>query len=548
MSGQSATVTLPRTITVAAGVFAPGHLGELTQYVPFELVNDVLERTRTVQVRLRHLPSRVGVYFLLALGLFPALGYRRVWDKLVAGLDGLDLHTPSEKALRDLRRRLGPTPLQTLFEAVSGPLARPSTPGVCYRRWRTVAFDGCSSIKAPDQPRIRALLGKIRHHWGMAGYPALRLTVLCETGTRGLLGAVFGPSATGETAQASALLSRLSPQMLLLADRGFDGDGFLGAVAATGAQLLVRINSHRRPAVLATLPDGSYLTRFNRLQLRIIEADVTVTTGSGQRISGRYRLATTLLDHRTDPAETLVRLYHERWEIESAFYSLRHTLLTGRVLRSCDAPGLEQELWALLVLYQTLRRAMVDAVESAPDTDPDRASFTVALQAACDQLVCANHVLPEATADTATGTIATAILAALLPRRRPRTSARKVKSPTSRYPANPTTEHPLTSQKIARLDIEIAHAALRTSTPASPTSDSGGRRNHVLQLVRTAPHRPWHATELAQALGSANYRSICAQLGYWAREGLLQKTARATYTLAPAWIPHDQGDIHSQHP
>jgi hypothetical protein len=25
-----------------AGVFAPGHLGELTQYVPFELVDDVV--------------------------------------------------------------------------------------------------------------------------------------------------------------------------------------------------------------------------------------------------------------------------------------------------------------------------------------------------------------------------------------------------------------------------------------------------------------------------------------------------------------------------
>ncbi|MFE5681564.1 transposase domain-containing protein, partial [Streptomyces erythrochromogenes] len=238
MSDQSVTVTLPRTITVAAGVFAPGHLGELTQYVPFELVDDVHEQTRTVQTRLRHLPSRVGVYFLLTLGLFPELGYRRVWDKLVAGLQGLDLHTPSEKALRDLRRRLGPAPLRMLFEAVSGPLAQPSTPGVCYRRWRTVAFDGCSSIKAPDQPRIRALLGKIRHHWGMAGYPALRLTVLCETGTRGLIGAVFGPSGTGETTQASSLLPRLSPQMLLPGDRGFDGDDFLGSVAATGAQLL----------------------------------------------------------------------------------------------------------------------------------------------------------------------------------------------------------------------------------------------------------------------------------------------------------------------
>jgi hypothetical protein len=75
----SATATVTRAITVAAGVYAPGHLGELTQYLPFEVVDDVLEQTRTAQRRLRELPSRIGVYFLLALGLFPRLGYTRVW-------------------------------------------------------------------------------------------------------------------------------------------------------------------------------------------------------------------------------------------------------------------------------------------------------------------------------------------------------------------------------------------------------------------------------------------------------------------------------------
>jgi Insertion element 4 transposase N-terminal len=36
---------------------------------------------------------------------------------------------PSEKALRDLRRRLGPAPLKALFEVIAGPLAQPWTPG-----------------------------------------------------------------------------------------------------------------------------------------------------------------------------------------------------------------------------------------------------------------------------------------------------------------------------------------------------------------------------------------------------------------------------------
>ena len=153
MPAQSATTTLTRPVSVAAGVFAPGHLGELTPYLPFELVDDVLEQTGTVQRRLRDLPSRVGVYFVLALGLFPRLGYAQVWAKLTAGLvglAGLAVARPSEKALRDLRRRLGPAPLKALFEVVAGPLGQPRTPGVCFAGLRTVAFDGCHSLKVPD--------------------------------------------------------------------------------------------------------------------------------------------------------------------------------------------------------------------------------------------------------------------------------------------------------------------------------------------------------------------------------------------------------------
>jgi hypothetical protein len=39
------------------------------------------------------------VYFVLAMTLFPSLGYARVWDKLTAGLVGLAVPSPSEKAL-----------------------------------------------------------------------------------------------------------------------------------------------------------------------------------------------------------------------------------------------------------------------------------------------------------------------------------------------------------------------------------------------------------------------------------------------------------------
>jgi hypothetical protein len=65
------------------------------------------------------------------------------------------------------------------------------------------------------------------------------------------------------------------------------------------------------------------------------------------------------------------------------------------VLRSGDRPGVEQELRALLTLYQLLRMAMVTAAETRPGTGPDRASFTTALEAAREELTAARGHLPR---------------------------------------------------------------------------------------------------------------------------------------------------------
>jgi hypothetical protein len=460
----AAVATVTRTIRVASGVFAPGHLGELTRHVPFELVDAVLTETRTTEQRLRDLPSRVGMYFVLALGLFPRLGYEKVWGKLVAGLGGLRLPCPSDKALRDLRRRLGAAPAKALFEVLAGPVAGPRTPGVRFGRYRTVAFDGCTSIKVADSDRNRRWLGKMKAALGVTGYPMVELMTLVETGTRALLGAVFGPPAIGETDYARTLLPLLRKDMLVLADRGFDAGEFLTELADTGAKFLVRLRSNRRLPVVAMLDDGSFLSRIGKMIVRIITAEVTVTCADGTRYTASYRLATTLLNPRRYPARAVIGLYHERWEHEIAYLALRHTLLHGRVLRSTDPVGLEQEMWALLTLYQALRRAMVTAVESLPGTDPDRASFTTALTSAENLLVNADNVITDATHGVdLVGDIGTAVLADLLPPRRPRTSVRKVKSPLSRYnkkdPHRPERSTPITALGISIQNPETPRSA-----------------------------------------------------------------------------------------
>ena len=194
-----------------------------------------------------------------------------------------------------------------------------------------------------------------------------------------------------------------------------------------------------------------------------------MTGADGSRIADSYRLITTLTDHRAFPAGALVRLYHERWEIESAYLALRHTLLDGRVLRSGDRPGVEQELWALLTVYQLLRMAMVTAVETRPGTNPDRASFTTALEAARDQLTAAAGICPDGPADLP-GVIGRAVLATLLPARRPRFSARKVKCATSRY-LNHGDERPHAVTVITAINVTVHTPPTghqRQQTPPAP--------------------------------------------------------------------------------
>ena len=427
MPGQC---VITREIAVAEGVFAPGHLGELTQIVPFEMVDAVLAECGAAQRRLRKLPARVVVYLLLAAALFEECGYAAVRAKLTAALGALSLPPVTATGLWHARTRLGVRPLRALFDLLRGPAAAIRTAGARWAGLLVVAIDG-TSLDVPDNPATRARLGKGSNQYTAAsGYPQILLVALVACGTRAIIDAVFGPRSGGEVAHAQRLARSLRPGMIVLLDRGFSSNAFLEKAAGTGAELLARLTASRKPPVLRRLPDGSFLSRLGTLQVRIIECEITIATAAGRR-TGTYRLATTLLDPGRHPAFELVKLYHERWEIESAYFAIKKTMLGRRVLRARTMPGIAQEIYALLTTYQVIRIAIADATQTA-GADPDRASFSVALQAARDQVVQAAAVIAGTVIDLI-GTIGRAVLSQPMPSRRLRLSPRAVKRPLSRY-------------------------------------------------------------------------------------------------------------------
>jgi hypothetical protein len=420
---------ISRSVTVAAGRFAPGHLGELTQLIPFEMVDAVLASTGRVQRRVRDLPSRVVVYLLLAAGLFAEIGYRQVWARLTAGLDGLAVAWPGSSGLAKARRRVGVAPLRALFELIAGPAA-----GAPRGRGLLVcAIDG-TTMSVPDSPANLTRYQRQTGSHGGSGYPLLRLLTVVACGTRTIIDAVFGPMSLGETSYAPRLIGCLRPGMLLLADRNFAVTTLIAQIHATGAGLLIRCKTSRRLPHLRGLPDGSWLSLCGHTPIRVIDAEIVMTGPGGRRHTGHYRLITTLTDHHAFPARDLVCLYHQRWEIETSYLELKSTTVGGRVLRARTPHGIAQEVYALLAGYQALRLAMADATAADPAVSPDRASFTTALNTARDQIIHAAGVIAATTIDLV-GAIGRAVLADLLPPRRSRTSPRTVKRAISKHRA-----------------------------------------------------------------------------------------------------------------
>jgi hypothetical protein len=266
-------------------------------------------------------------------------------------------------SLARARRRVGTAPLRRLFETLAGPVADRGQAGAFYRGLRTVALDG-THLHAPDDEQVIWRYPKRSGEQLEFGYPLLRLLAVVECGTRAVLAACFGPEDEGELPYAQRLLGCLDRSMLLLADAGFDAVEFLREVCGTDAQFLVRSSARRCPTIQRRLADGSYLARlsapyragrgYSTLPVRVIEAWVTVTLADGTTRREPWRLVTSLLDAERYPAHELVDLYHRRWQVETTYFSIKATMLDGRVLRSRSVPGLDQEVYALLTVYQAL--------------------------------------------------------------------------------------------------------------------------------------------------------------------------------------------------
>jgi hypothetical protein len=319
------------------------------------------------------LPAQVVVYYVIALALYMRSSYRQVLRCLLEGVQWLldpsvKVKVAGKSGISQARSRLGAEPLKRLYEAVVAPIAQPETEGAGYQQWRVVSLDG-STLDVADTAENEEAFGRPGASRGATAFPKIRFVALLENGTHVLWAACMDRYSVDEWKLAEAVIPALSKGMLCLADRFFPSHKLWKAAASTGADLLWRTRSNAILHPDKHLPDGSYLSRIypstadrhrdpNAMVVRVIDYHLDNLPGA----EPVYRLITTVLDHTQASAEELAALYHQRWEIETAFDELKTPELV------------KQQFCGLLMAHLAVRGLMHEAALEAGE-DPNRLSF-----------------------------------------------------------------------------------------------------------------------------------------------------------------------------
>jgi hypothetical protein len=366
-------------------------LGVLAKTFPVEKVKSVLVGTGKASIRQRDLPAHVVVYYVIALALYMQSSYREVLRCLLEGVQWLlnpavRVKVTGKSGISQARTRLGVEPIRQLHDEVVGPIATQETRGAWYRMWRMVSLDG-STMDVADQGVNEKAFGRPKASRGQSGFPQLRFVSLVENGTHVLFGTQVGDYGTGEVTLAKGILGHLKRGMFCLADRNFFGFDLWNQAKSGGADLLWRVKKNLRLPVEERLVDGSYLSRIyssqkdqrrqsNGVIVRVIEYELKGVPGA----EPLYRLLTTILDPDKAPAQELAALYHERWEIETAFDELKTHLRGSKIVLRSKTPDLvRQEFYGLLMAHFAVRGLMHEAALRAQQ-DPDGLSFLHAVR------------------------------------------------------------------------------------------------------------------------------------------------------------------------
>ena len=361
---------------------------------------------------------------------------------------GLDA---SASALSQRRTAMGSEPFRAILRVALRPLARAAEHSGCFfKGLRLTGIDG-TQWSLSNTPQIKAATTKTRTRRGLAAFAKLSMVALVELGTHAPLAAVFAAGALRELAWSVVLLAQLPHRSLLLLDRLYGQAPMLDELqkgcAGSESHFLVRVRQKLAVALLEALGDGSAMVSV-RLRRKGKGKGTWLTVREVQgRVWNRrtkkwvtVRLWTSLGEKEATALE-LLKLYARRWEQEICFKELKLELAGGALLQSHTVVSAEQEIAALLVAASLLAEERLEIARCAggeiADAGAVRISFGLCyhhITALYMVLAASDGLLSAAARDELIERVRTLIAAEALPERRPRSCARKVRQPVSKWP------------------------------------------------------------------------------------------------------------------
>jgi len=379
---------------ISQGNAAAEHLsvGILALCFPMPAIKAIIADCERQARRARDLPPAVMVFFVIAMSLFPDVGYQSVLRWLLNGLEWLgnaDFAVCAKSSLAAARKRLGAEPLRRIHEQFAQPLADPRLSGSYWKKFHLVAIDG-STLALQDTPENSETFGRSANQSGRGAWPLARFVAVVEVGTHLIFKAALGAYRESEITLARKIIGCLEPGMLCLADRLFPGFDLWKAAAARGCALVWRAKIGLKLSHVKTLPDGSWLAHWLPQEKRrrkdgpkpelVRVVEYKLRDKDKKETSEVYRLITTILEPEVASAKELAALYPQRWEIELSIKESKTVLRKGKITLRSKLPDLvEQEFWGLLLAHYAVRKMMAQAA-SEREMDPDELSYQGGLE------------------------------------------------------------------------------------------------------------------------------------------------------------------------
>jgi len=363
----------------------------------------------------------------------------------VQQLTGLEL---SDSALSQRRTAAGVGVFEAIVRAALRPLAvLQEHPQAFYHGWRLIGMDG-SQFSVSNTPQLLGRLSKAASRRFRAAFAKVPMSWLMELGTHAPLAVAVGLEQESEWELSHRLLSQLQRGWLVLADRLYGVAAFVNelliATQRMGSHFLVRVRQNVKVSVRQVLSDGSALVAVavadpwnpNRKRGCIWVREIV---GRVRRANGSWvnvRLWTDLWDERKHPAQELLALYAQRWEIELGTRELKLDLRGTVLLQSHTVETAAQEILAAVLGMAVLSQARLVAAASG-EVGPLRISFgqTLLLVRSLWWLVAMGQGILSARQVLAlTERTMEWIGAQALPKRRARSCPRAVRQPVGGWP------------------------------------------------------------------------------------------------------------------